>query len=179
MKQTSFKTKVYTDRQDSGGSCYCQWLSSNEEVAVLEHSLAGAWSKTVNLAQLLNICTVNALGRVMVGKKLFADGSGSGDAKADEFKEMVVEVMVLAGVLNIGDFIPSLEWLDLQGVAAKMKKLHKRFDAFLTAIVEDHKKSSGGKHVDMLTTLLSLKEGADEVEMGMAHAHATAGPPGN
>lgn len=128
---------------------------------MLAHSLAGAGSKTVNLAQLLNICTVNALGRVMVGKKLFADGSGSGDAKADEFKEMVVEMMVLAGVFNIGDFIPALEWLDLQGVAAKMKKLHKRFDAFLTAIVEDHKKSSGGKHVDMLTTLLSLKEDAD------------------
>lgn len=128
---------------------------------MLAHGLAGAGSKTVNLAQLLNVCTVNALGRVMVGKRLFGDGSGSGDEKADEFKEMVVEMMVLAGVFNIGDFIPALEWLDLQGVAAKMKKLHKRFDAFLTAIVEEHKKSSGGKHGDMLTTLLSLKEDAD------------------
>ncbi|KAK9926105.1 hypothetical protein M0R45_023354 [Rubus argutus] len=136
-----------------------------EEVAVLAHALANAGSKVVNLAQLLNLCTVNALGRVMVGRRVFGDGSGGDDRKADEFKSMVLEMMVLAGVFNIGDFISSLEWLDLQGVASKMKKLHKRFDDFLTAIVEDHKKkmSSGraDQHVDMLTTLLSLKEDAD------------------
>ncbi|KAM1036136.1 hypothetical protein ACFX13_039928 [Malus domestica] len=132
-----------------------------EEVGVLAHGLASAGSKPVNLGQLLNVCTVNALGRVMVGRRLFGDGGGREDQKADEFKSMVVEMMVLAGVFNIGDFIPALEWLDLQGVAGKMKKLHKRFDAFLTAIVEDHKRSGEGKHVDMLTTLLSLTDDAD------------------
>lgn len=132
---------------------------------MLAHALANAGSKVVNLAQLLNLCTVNALGRVMVGRRVFGDGNGGDDRKADEFKSMVVEMMVLAGVFNIGDFIPSLEWLDLQGVASKMKKLHKRFDDFLTSIVEDHKKKMSSaradQHVDMLTTLLSLKEDAD------------------
>jgi flavonoid 3'-monooxygenase len=132
-----------------------------EEVAVLNRALANAGQKPVNLGQLLNVCTVNALGRVMLGRRVFGDGSGGGDAKADEFKSMVVEVMVLAGVFNIGDFIPALEWLDLQGVAAKMKKLHNRFDAFLTGIVEEHKKNGGGKHMDLLSTLISLKENAD------------------
>ncbi|KAG6687035.1 hypothetical protein I3842_11G050500 [Carya illinoinensis] len=132
-----------------------------EEVAVLARALADAGSKPVNLAQLLNVCTVNALGRVMLGRRMFGDGSGGGDEKADEFKSMVVEVMVLAGVFNVGDFIPALEWLDLQGVAAKMKKLHKRFDTFLTAIVEEHKRSDAGQHVDMLSTLISLKESDD------------------
>ncbi|GMY15529.1 flavonoid 3'-monooxygenase [Fagus crenata] len=133
-----------------------------EEVAVLARALANAGSNEVNLGQLLNVCTVNALGRVMLGRRVFGDGSGEGDAKADEFKSMVVEVMVLAGVFNIGDFIPALEWLDLQGVAAKMKKLHKRFDAFLTTIVEEHKNNAGGKHTDMLSTLISLKDVADD-----------------
>ncbi|KAJ0104586.1 hypothetical protein Patl1_18874 [Pistacia atlantica] len=111
------------------------------EVAGLTRALASAGSKSeqVNLAQLLNVCTVNALSRVMLGRRVFGDGTGGKDPKADEFKSMVVEVMVLAGVVNIGDFIPSLEWLDLQGVAAKMKKLHKRFDKFLGDIVEEHK----------------------------------------
>ncbi|KAF2312853.1 hypothetical protein GH714_040906 [Hevea brasiliensis] len=96
-------------------------------------------------------------------RRVFNDGSSGGDPKADEFKSMVVELMVLAGVFNIGDFIPALEWLDLQGVAAKMKKLHKRFDDFLTEIVEEHKIKSDGyeKHRDMLSTLISLKEDAD------------------
>ena len=70
--------------------------------------------------------------------------------------------MVLAGVFNIGDFVPALEWLDLQGVQAKMKKLHKRFDAFLTTIIEEHKANTGSQHhQDLLSTLLSLKEDAD------------------
>ncbi|KAG5232949.1 flavonoid 3'-monooxygenase [Salix suchowensis] len=127
-----------------------------EEVAVLTGALTRAGPNTpVNLGQLLNVCTANAL------------GGGDGDAKADEFKSMVVEVMVLAGVFNIGDFVPALEWLDLQGVAAKMKKLHKRFDAFLTNIVEEHKVSSSSsavrseKHNDLLSTLIALKEQPD------------------
>ncbi|GKV35533.1 hypothetical protein SLEP1_g43789 [Rubroshorea leprosula] len=135
-----------------------------EEIKVLVRALADAGTKPVNLAQLLNVCTVNALGRVMLGQRVFGDGTGGADPKADEFKSMVVELMVLAGEMNIGDFIPALEWLDLQGVVAKMKKLHKRFDAFLTTILEEHKvkvRHGGGQHTDLLSTLISLQEEAD------------------
>jgi flavonoid 3'-monooxygenase len=128
--------------------------------------LASNYSNTtaVNLGQLLNVCTTNALSRVMLGRRVFNDGNGGCDPKADEFKAMVVEMMVLGGVFNIGDFIPSLEWLDLQGVQAKMKKLHKRFDAFLTNIVEEHEtlNSKSEKHKDLLSTLLSLKDETDD-----------------
>lgn len=102
----------------------------------------------------------------MLGKRVFnyETATGAGDPKADEFKDMVVELMTLAGVFNIGDFIPALECLDLQGVAKKMKKLHTRFDSFLNQILEEHKISaSPGRaekqnHVDLLNTLLSLKD---------------------
>ncbi|XP_020212857.1 flavonoid 3'-monooxygenase [Cajanus cajan] len=135
-----------------------------EEVGRLTRNLASSDSKAVNLGQLLNVCTTNALGRVVIGRRVFDDGNGGCDHRADEFKAMVVELMVLAGVFNIGDFIPSLEWLDLQGVQAKMKKLHKRFDAFLTSIVEEHKSSSSKseKHKDLLSTLLSLRNVPDD-----------------
>ncbi|XP_021287063.1 flavonoid 3'-monooxygenase [Herrania umbratica] len=135
-----------------------------DEVRVLVRALAGAKTK-VNLGQLLNVCTVNALGRVMLGKRVFGDGSGKADPEADEFKSMVVELMVLAGVVNIGDFIPALEWLDLQGVQAKMKKLHKRFDRFLSAILEEHKikaRDGSGQHKDLLSTLISLEDADGE-----------------
>ncbi|XLT14209.1 hypothetical protein HN51_059899, partial [Arachis hypogaea] len=136
------------------------------EVARLTKNIASSTdtSKAVNLGQLLNVCTTNALARVMIGRRVFNDGNGGCDPRADEFKSMVVEVMVLAGVFNIGDFIPCLEWLDLQGVQAKMKKLHKRFDSFLTSIVEEHKKNpnKSEKHKDMLSTLLSLQEASDD-----------------
>ncbi|XP_058754596.1 flavonoid 3'-monooxygenase-like [Vicia villosa] len=133
-----------------------------EEVARLIRNLASSGSKAANLGQMLNVCTTNALARVMIGRRVFNDGNSGCDPRADEFKSMVVELMVLAGVFNVGDFVPALEWLDLQGVQGKMKKLHKRFDTFLTSIIEDHKVSKSENHNDLLSALLSLKEKEDE-----------------
>ena len=98
-KVTSIINKTVNDSINNNSIYY----NTQEEVAVLARALANAGSNEVNLGQLLNVCTVNALGRVMLGRRVFGDGSGEGDAKADEFKSMVVEVMVLAGVFNIGD----------------------------------------------------------------------------
>ncbi|KAK4252510.1 hypothetical protein QN277_014502 [Acacia crassicarpa] len=129
-----------------------------EEARRLVTNLANVGSSAVNLGQLVNICVTNALARAMLGRRVFNDISGGSDPKAEEFKSMVMEMMELGGVFNISDFIPALEWLDIQGVHAKMKKLHKRFDSFLTNIVEEHKVSKNHNHRDLLTTLLSLKE---------------------
>ncbi|KAF4392612.1 hypothetical protein F8388_003032, partial [Cannabis sativa] len=138
---------------------------TEEEAKMLVRALVNSKTREVNLEQLLNLCIVNALGRVMLGYRVFGDGSGASDATADEFKAMVVEVMDLAGIFNIGEFVPGLEWLDLQGVAAKMKKLHKRFDTFLVAIIEEHKiKIAQNKqhNHDLLTTLISLNENGED-----------------
>eukprot|EP00253_Pinus_taeda_P010595 PITA_10595 len=42
------------------------------------------------------------------------------------------------GESNIGDFIPYLDWLDLQGINRRMKKIHKTFDEFAEKIIDDH-----------------------------------------
>ncbi|ESQ40738.1 hypothetical protein EUTSA_v10013289mg [Eutrema salsugineum] len=127
-----------------------------EEVGTLMRELSRAGTKPVNLGQLVNMCVINALGREMIGRRLFGAGA---DHKAEEFRSMVTEMMSLAGVFNIGDFVPALDCLDLQGVAGKMKRLHKRFDAFLSSILEEHEMMNGQdqKHTDMLSTLISLK----------------------
>lgn len=141
-----------------------------EEVGRLTRNLGSSEGKAVNLGQVLNVCTTNALARVMIGRRVFDDGNGGCDPRADEFKNMVVEVMVLAGVFNIGDFIPSLEWLDLQGVQAKMKKLHQRFDAFLSTIIEEHDSSSN----NLLSILLSLKDAKDDDGNHLTHTEIKA-----
>lgn len=133
-------------------------------MGILVGALAKSGEVPVKLGQLLNICTTNALGRVMLGRRVFGDGSGRPDPAAVEFKSMVEEMMVLAGVFNFGDFIPVLDWFDLQGVAKKMKKLHARFDAFLSAILTERRNGSHGIHQgysDFLNTLLDLKERDD------------------
>nr|AGT55835.1 flavonoid 3'-hydroxylase [Lycium ruthenicum] len=137
-----------------------------DEVRTLTRALASAGQTPVKLGQLLNVCATNALARVMLGKRVFADGTSGIDPQAEEFKSMCVEMMVLAGVFNIGDFIPALDCLDIQGVAAKMKKLHARFDAFLTSILEEHKGKRFGEtkkeQGDLLSTLISLKNEDDD-----------------
>jgi len=69
----------------------------------------------------------------------------------------------LAGEFVIGDFVPSLAWLDLQGVQSKMKKLHNRFDEFLTKMIKEHQTAAcnGGGKSDFLSTLWALRNDAD------------------
>ncbi|TVU05648.1 hypothetical protein EJB05_48817, partial [Eragrostis curvula] len=55
-----------------------------------------------------------------------------------EFKRMMEELMLLNGVINIGDCIPWLDWLDLQGYVRRMKKLSKMFDSFLEFVLNEH-----------------------------------------
>ncbi|XP_027333261.1 flavonoid 3'-monooxygenase-like [Abrus precatorius] len=133
-----------------------------EEVARLIRNIASSDSKPVNLGQLLNICTTNALSRVMMGLRVFNDGIGDCDPRAAEFKSMVLDLMALLGVFNIGDFIPALNWLDLQGVKVMAKDVHKRFDTFLTTILEEHENLKTDKPQDLLSTLLSLKEAPED-----------------
>ncbi|KAG4909276.1 hypothetical protein JHK87_055392 [Glycine soja] len=49
-------------------------------------------------------------------------------SESNEFKDMVVELVTVAGYFNIGDFIPFLAKLDLQGIERGMKQLHKKFN---------------------------------------------------
>ncbi|KAK1296611.1 Flavonoid 3'-monooxygenase [Acorus calamus] len=109
----------------------------------------------VDVGKHLNVCTANAMTRASLGRRLFADG-GEGDREATEFKEMVVELTTLAGAFVLGDFIPSLGWLDPQGVIGKMKRVAKRFDGFLDRIVAEHKEKK--EKDDFLSVLLKLRE---------------------
>ena len=133
-----------------------------EEVERLACNLTRSNSKAVNLRQLLNVCITNIMARITIGRRIFNDDSCNCDPRADEFKSMVEEHMALLGVFNIGDFIPPLDWLDLQGLKTKTKKLHKRFDILLSSILEEHKISKNAKHQDLLSVLLSLKETPQE-----------------
>ena len=135
------------------------------EVALLARALyARARTRcTVNVGQALNICTTNALSKAMLGRRVFGEEES---IEAVEFKEMVLETMRLAGVFNVGDFVPALRWLDLQGVVRKMKKLHRRFDSFLDKVIEERRPAAAAVEEeegggDMLSVLIRLKEDVD------------------
>lgn len=119
------------------------------EVALLVRELAASAS-VVALGQAANVCATNTLARATVGRRVFAVDGGEG---AREFKDMVVELMQLAGVFNVGDFVPALRPLDPQGVVRRMKKLHRRYDDMMNQIIQERKAAEEGK--DLLSVLLA------------------------
>ncbi|GFP89880.1 flavonoid 3'-monooxygenase [Phtheirospermum japonicum] len=152
-------------------------LVRQEEVGILTRTLASVGQTPATIGNMISVCVTNGIARVMLGRRVVGYGCGGGDAKAEEFKEMVDELLALGGVFNIGDFIPPLDGLDLQGVASKMKKLHSRFDSFLSAIVEEHKiEDSNGAdgHADLLSMLLSLKDVDDSDGGNLTHTEVKA-----
>ena len=69
---------------------------------------------------------------------------------------------MLNGVFNIGDFIPWINFLDLQGYIKRMKALAKKFDRFMEYVLVEHierrKAVKDYAAKDMVDVLLQLAE---------------------
>ncbi|XP_028797611.1 flavonoid 3',5'-hydroxylase 2 [Neltuma alba] len=105
----------------------------------LGHMLAAMYDaskqgQAVVVPEMLTYAMANMVGQVILGKRVF-ETKGS---ESNEFKDMVVELMTSAGLFNIGDFIPFLRRLDLQGIESGMKNLHHKFDVLLTKMIQEH-----------------------------------------
>jgi hypothetical protein len=92
----------------------------------------------------------------MLFKRRYFDNTKQSTAEAEEFKELVVKLMNLAGVFNLSDYIPYLKPFDLQGYVPIMKEASSRMDRFLSKIVEEHVKDSKS------TTSTAADEGEKE-----------------
>ncbi|XP_054790648.1 flavonoid 3',5'-hydroxylase 2-like [Prosopis cineraria] len=120
-----------------GGKAIENWAQVRAEEldqtvqAMHRSSLVG---EPVVVPEMLTYAIGNMLGQVILSRRLF-DTKGR---ESNEFKDMVVELMTTGGYFNVGDFIPFLGWLDLQGIERGMKRLHKRFDALLTRMINEH-----------------------------------------
>ncbi|KAF4367371.1 hypothetical protein F8388_025789 [Cannabis sativa] len=71
--------------------------------------------------------------RMVLGKK-YSDEEF--DPKG--FKEIIKELMYLGATPNLGDYIPFLAPLDLQGLTKRMKVVQKVFDEFFEGIIDEH-----------------------------------------
>uniref|UniRef100_A0ACD6AT36 Uncharacterized protein n=1 Tax=Avena sativa TaxID=4498 RepID=A0ACD6AT36_AVESA len=146
-------------------------------VAQLYAHASSSSSEGVAVGQEANVCATNALARAAVGRRVFGGSAAAAGEGAKEFKDMVVELMQLAGVFNIGDFVPALRWLDPQGVVAKMKRLHRRYDGMMDGFISERegKQQGGGDgdNKDLLSVMLMGGEGDQEEEEGMSSFNHT------
>ncbi|KAL0296605.1 UNVERIFIED_CONTAM: Trimethyltridecatetraene synthase [Sesamum radiatum] len=128
------------------------------------HSLSG---KPVVLRDHLCRHTLSTISRMVLGSKYFSESGDdkSSIVKLDELKAMLDEWFLLNGVFNIGDWIPWLSFLDLQGYVKRMKALYKRFDKFHNYVIDDHQtkraKDKDSITRDVVDVLLQQAEDSD------------------
>ncbi|KAK7316590.1 hypothetical protein RJT34_00168 [Clitoria ternatea] len=94
----------------------------------------GTRHEPIVVAEMLTYAMANMIGQVILSRRVF-ETKGS---ESNEFKDMVVQLMTVAGYFNIGDFIPFLARFDLQGIERGMKTLHNKFDVLLTTMIHEH-----------------------------------------
>lgn len=125
------------------------------------HKLFNSKNKTILLKDHLSTLSLNVISRMVLGKK-YLEKTENAIISPDEFKKMLDELFLLNGILNIGDFIPWIHFLDLQGYVKRMKALSKKFDRFMEHVLEEHieRRKNVKDYVakDMVDVLLQLAE---------------------
>ncbi|KAK3126922.1 hypothetical protein QOZ80_7AG0565220 [Eleusine coracana subsp. coracana] len=156
-----FQTEILSARQ----------LSMLEDVRVEEvramltdlHAAAST-GHTIVLKDHLHMVSLNVISRMVLGKKYVVEEEASGSPVTPaEFRWMINEGFFLSGVLNVGDLIPWVNWLDPQGYVGRMKKVNKMFDRFLEHVIQEHnnrRRQEGQRFVakDMVDLLLQLSD---------------------
>ena len=95
----------------------------------------------------------NTMTRIVAGKRLFGDDCDVNDVeKAKEFKIIIKELVILAGINNRGDFLPFVRWFDFDNLEKKLKGFGKRTDAFLQELIEERRNgnNNGNTMIDHL-----------------------------
>ncbi|CAL9137183.1 unnamed protein product [Musa textilis] len=137
-----------------------------EEVRALLRGLFESAGTPVLLKDHLSTVSLNVICRMVLGKKYLDQSEAAAIVSPEEFKQMLDELFLLNGVMNIGDSIPWLDFLDLHGYIRRMKKLSKRFDRFLEHVLDEHnqrRRREGDEFVarDMVDVLLQLADDPD------------------
>ncbi|KAI9102906.1 hypothetical protein K1719_023345 [Acacia pycnantha] len=132
-----------------------------EELKAVLKELYDSSNKTIVLKDYLTNVSLNVISRMVLGKK-YLEQSQNAIVSPEEFSKMLDELFLLNGVLNIGDFIPWIHFLDLQGYVKRMKALSKKFDRFMEHVLDEHNERRRGilDYVakDMVDVLLQLAD---------------------
>nr|CAB3500714.1 unnamed protein product [Digitaria exilis] len=120
-----------------GARALAGWATvRREEAGYLLRGMAEAAKEGghVVVPEVLVCALANIVGQITVSKRVF-------DAQGDEsnsYKDMIVSLLTGAGLFNISDFVPALARLDLQGVQAKLRRIHHQFDGLITKLLAEH-----------------------------------------
>ncbi|KAH6763854.1 hypothetical protein C2S51_015103 [Perilla frutescens var. frutescens] len=143
-------------------------LDSFEQIRVEERRcllsrLRSLSRKPVVLRDELKRCNLSTICRILFRDKYFGESEEEKSiVDMHELREIVNEWLLLSGAFNIGDWIPWLNFLDLQGYVKRMKELRKKMDKFYDYVIDDHLAKRGGEKdyakKDFVDVLLQIAE---------------------
>uniref|UniRef100_A0ACD6A8K5 Uncharacterized protein n=1 Tax=Avena sativa TaxID=4498 RepID=A0ACD6A8K5_AVESA len=139
-----------------------------EEVHVLLQGLhrSASTGRTVLVRQCVLTSTFGVVSRMVLGAK-YVDTASPVSMTPQALTSLVDEFYLLNGKLHVGDYIPWVEWLDLQGYVRRMKKVSKMMDGFMEYVIGEHserRRRAEGEPIvkrDMLDVLLQLADSDD------------------
>ncbi|CAI9758093.1 unnamed protein product [Fraxinus pennsylvanica] len=123
-------------------------------------NLSSSSTSFINLSKVLVSLTNDIISRVVLG------GKYSGGEETENFELMLKEIGELLVAFNPGDYVPWLKWINrVNGLNARLEKVAKSFDEFLTRVVGEHISLKQGKtdrdgssnEVDFVDILLEIQ----------------------
>lgn len=138
-----------------------------EEMKSLVTAVRRTSGEAIVLKDLLSTMSLNVISRMVLGRSYLDESVPGGGRKSvvsgKEFKKMLDELFLLNGVFNVGDWIPWMGFMDLQGYVKRMKVVSKKFDRFLEHVLDEHdgrRRAEGEGFVaaDMVDLLLQLAD---------------------
>lgn len=111
----------------------------------------------VNISKIASTLVSDIMSRMTFGRK-YSDQDCIGGTGINS---MIKESFVVSGAFNLGDYIPYLAWMDLQGLNRRVKDIHSIQDALLEKIIDEHKAQNDPNVTQDLVHVL-LAASADE-----------------
>ncbi|KAI3846250.1 hypothetical protein MKW92_026183 [Papaver armeniacum] len=109
-----------------------------EEVNIMIEKISSSCSlrkddeQVINLSEALQTLTNNIVSRCVLGAKY--EG-----AHGNRFGQLSKEIMELLGAFSVGDYFPSLGWIDVvSGLSSKFYKAFQELDIFLDRVITEH-----------------------------------------
>ncbi|XP_008778632.1 cytochrome P450 71A1-like [Phoenix dactylifera] len=131
-----------------------QSIRAEEVNTLVQTLLTQSSSGPVNLSEMSFCLFNNITTREIFGRRI----SGDGDCTSSKYHHLLNEMMSLLGGFFLGDFFPSMEWLDvLTGTRARLKRSFHAMDELLEEEIEKHI-HGGGSRDDFIGVLLRLQK---------------------
>ncbi|XP_064995143.1 flavonoid 3',5'-hydroxylase-like [Musa acuminata AAA Group] len=120
-------------------------------------------SRPVMVSEAMVCASANIIGQVMLSRRVFE----SQGEESNQFKDAITELLAWSGKFSIGDFVPAIAWMDLQGVQRQLRRVHVKLDALITSLMAEHEATAHEREgrPDVLDLVMANRVDADGVSL--------------